>query len=141
MKWILGVNLEKEIHSYHLKCMLVTKRLLNYSKIVILLILNSNESLSSLVEMSGVSWSKRNVIKFTSVIKTPCNQGQQNTELPSDVLRLIFFFVSHKLMPAFHHLPLYHLHLLFWAPCIFFSIISSTGTARKNSICTTAIWV
>lgn len=71
--------------------MLVTKWLMNYSKISILLLLNSNESQSSLVEMSGVSWSERNVIKPWSVIKTPCNQGQQNTELPSDVLRLIFF--------------------------------------------------
>lgn len=81
--------------------MLVTKWLMNYSKISILLIQNNNESQSSLVEMSGVSWSERNVIKPWSVIKTPCNQGQQNTELPSDVLRLIFFFCFSQAYASF----------------------------------------
>lgn len=104
---ILGVNLENYIHSYHSKFMLVTKWLLNYSKIVILLILNNNDSQSSLVEMNGVSWSKRNVIKLSSVIKTPCNEGEQNTELPSDALRLIFFFFSqaYASFPPFAIIP------------------------------------
>lgn len=53
---------------------------------------------------------------------------------PIRCLKVDFYF-SHKLMPAFHHLPLYHLHFLFWAPCLFFSVIFSTGTARDMHHC------
>lgn len=52
----------------------LTKWLLNQGQIVMLyLILNSNESQSSHVEMTGEIWSKRNVIKDMSIIKTQCN--------------------------------------------------------------------
>lgn len=142
MKWnILGINLEEEIHSYDLKCFLITKWLLNYSKIVIPCILNSNESQSSLVEMSGVSWSKRNVIKLSSVIKSPCNQGQQNTELPSDILRLIFFlFLTSLCQPS--TICLFTIFICCSELHVYSSVLFfSPGTARKNSICITVFWV